>query len=390
MSIVENPAKTKSATYTQFEQENVTTKIRFPNRDGRDFHKAVTARVNQYFKDKGISTHANFQMKLKTFVLLSAYFGLYFAILSGQFSIWAMWLMAVGLGVATAGIGFSVAHDAIHGSYFKNKNLNYLLGFSMNLIGGNRYVWSITHNVVHHTYTNIHDHDEDLEVASFIRLSPHAPLKPIHRFQHILAFLAYGLASIFWVFLKDYKKLAQKNIGPYSGKNHPTHEIVLLILTKLVYYTYLIVIPLIVMDIAWWQFVIGFLTVHLTAGIILGVVFQLAHTVENTDQPLSDEEGKMADSWAVHQMKTTGNFAMNNAFINWYVGGLNFQVEHHLFPNICSIHYTAISPIVKKTAEEFGVPYNYYETFGEAVASHYRQLKRLGRPESVPGNLKMA
>lgn len=381
--------KQPTTQYTTIKQENVSTKIRFPNRDGRDFHKAVTTRVNQYFKDNGISTYANWQMKLKTVILLGSYFGFYFAILSGQFSIWAMWLMAVGLGVATAGIGFSVAHDAIHGSYFKNKNLNYLLGLSMNLMGGNRYVWSITHNVVHHTYTNIHDHDEDLEVASFIRLSPHAPHRPIHRFQHILAFFAYGLASIFWVFLKDYKKMAQKNIGPYDGKKHPTKEIVMLIATKLVYYAYIIVIPLLVMDIAWWQFVIGFVTVHLTAGIILGIVFQMAHTVENTEQPLSDTEGRMEDSWAVHQMKTTANFAMNNSVINWFVGGLNFQVEHHLFPNICSIHYTAISPIVKETAEEYGVPYNYYETFGGAIASHYRQLKRWGKADSV-GAMRMA
>ncbi len=382
MAQVITPSAPANTAYTKFNQKNVNTKIRFPNRAGQDFHKAVTARVNQYFKDNGISTYANWQMKLKTFVLLVSYVGLYLAIVSGQFSIWAMWLMAVGLGVATAGIGFSVAHDAIHGAYFKSKKLNYLLGLTMNLIGGNRYVWSITHNVVHHTYTNIQDHDEDLEVASFIRLSPHAPWRPVHRFQHLLAFPVYGLASFFWVFVKDYKKLAQKNIGPYDGKKHPTSEIVMLIATKLFYYTYLIIVPLLLLDITWWQFLIGFLTVHLTAGIILGVVFQMAHTVENTEQPLSDAEGKMEDSWAVHQMKTTGNFAMKNPIINWYVGGLNFQVEHHLFPNICSVHYTAISPIVKQTAEEFGVPYNYYETFGEAIASHYRQLKKLGKPDS--------
>ncbi len=373
------PKPTPTEKFTKFKQENVETKIRFPNRDGRDFHKAVTSRVNQYFKDNGISTYANWQMVLKTIVLLSAYFGFYFAILLGEFNIWTMWLMTFGLGVAMAGIGFSVAHDAIHGAYFKNKNLNYILGFTMNLIGGNRYVWSITHNVVHHTYTNIHNHDEDLQVAPFIRMSKHDPHRPIHRVQHILAFMAYSLATIFWVFLKDYKKLSQENIGPYQGKRHPKKEIALLIVTKLVYYAYAIVIPFIVLDVAWWQFIIGFLTMHLTAGVILGVIFSLAHVVENTEHPLADEEGRMPDSWAVHQMKTTGNFAMNNPVVNWFVGGLNFQVEHHLFPNICSIHYKNISPIVQSTAHEFGVPYNYYETLGDAISSHYRQLKALGR-----------
>lgn len=390
MATITQEAPASEKKYTKFNQKNVVTQIRFPNREGRDFHKAVTSRVNNYFKENGISPLANWQMKLKSVILLGSYFGFYFAIISGAFNIWVMWAMAVGLGIATAGIGFSVAHDAIHNAYFKSKKLNYLLGLTMNLIGGNRYVWSITHNVVHHTYTNIQDQDEDLEVAPFIRLSEHAPYRPIHRLQHIFAFAAYSMATIFWVFFKDYKKLSQKNIGPYQGKKHPKSEIAVLIVSKLIYYAYTIVIPLLVLDITWWQFIIGFLTVHLTAGIILGVVFQLAHVVENTEFPLSDEKGSMPDGWAVHQMKTTGNFAMDNSIVNWYVGGLNFQVEHHLFPMICSIHYKDISKIVQETAHEFGVPYNYNKTFRGAVASHYRQLKAMGKPNATSPSVKMA
>lgn len=390
MATITQEAPTAEKKYTEFKQENVVTQIRFPNREGRDFHKAVTSRVNNYFKEKGISPLANWKMMLKTAILLGAYFGLYFAILLGGFNIWVMWGLAVVLGITTAGIGFSVAHDAIHNAYFKSKKLNYLLGLTMNLIGGNRYVWSITHNVVHHTYTNIHDHDEDLEVAPFIRLSEHAPYRPIHRLQHIFAFAAYSMATIFWVFLKDYKKLSQKNIGPYQGKNHPKSEIAMLILTKLAYYAYVIVIPLLILDIAWWQFIIGFLTVHLTAGVILGVVFQLAHVVEDIEYPMNDEKGSMPDGWAVHQMKTTGNFAMDNAIVNWYVGGLNFQIEHHLFPNVCSIHYKNISKIVQEAAHEFNVPYHYNKTFRGAVASHYRQLKTLGKPNATEQTMKMA
>src|SRR5690606_12720504 len=135
-----------------------------------------------------------------------------------------------------------------------------------------------------------------------------------------------------------------------------------------------IAIPLLLLNITIAQFLIGFFTAHLTAGIILGVVFSLAHVVENTEHPMGDENGKMPDSWAIHQMKTTNNFAMNNSMVTWYVGGLNFQVEHHLFPNVCSIHYKNISPIVKSTAEEFNVPYLYHETLTAAIASHYRQL----------------
>lgn len=143
----------------------------------------------------------------------------------------------------------------------------------------------------------------------------------------------------------------------------------MLILFKLIYYTYTIIIPLLVMDITWWQFIIGFLTVHMVAGFILGIVFQLAHTVEGTEHIKDDGEGTMEDSWAVHQMRTTSNFAMGNRFINWYVGGLNFQVEHHLFPRVCSVHYPAISKILKSTAEQFDVPYHYHENL-EALFDH--------------------
>jgi linoleoyl-CoA desaturase len=313
-------------------------------------------------------------MKWKTAILLLAYFSCYLLILSGWFPLVISWTLCVGMGIAMAGIGFSIAHDAIHGAYSANKNVNYLLGLSMNLIGGNRYAWNITHNIVHHTYTNIYKHDEDLQLAPFIRLTKHAP-----RIQHITAFIAYGLATFFWVFIKDYKKLSQPNIGSYDNSRKPVKEMALLFITKILYYIYTIAIPLWILDIAWWQFVIGFFTVHLTAGIILGVVFSLAHVVEDTQHVVANETGKVEDSWAVHQFKTTSNFAMNNPFVSWYVGGLNFQVEHHLFPNICSVHYKKISPIVQATAVEFDVPYYYHKTLGGAIASHYRQLKALGK-----------
>jgi len=356
----------------------IVTKVRFQNPQSGAFHETLKQRVNQYFEEKKLSVHANRAMIVKTIVLLGAYFFCYGAIISGYFTLPVMWLYAIGMGIAMAGIGFSIAHDAIHGAYSENKKVNYLLGLTMNLIGGNRYTWNITHNIVHHTYTNIHEHDEDLKLAPFIRLSQHEPHRPIHRFQHYLTFVAYSLATIFWVFLKDYKKLSQKNIGPYQNRKHPKQEMIMLVLTKVAYYAYTIAVPLLVLDITIWQFLIGFFTMHLTAGIILGVIFSLAHVVENTEHPAGDENNKMPDSWAVHQMKTTNNFAMDNSIVNWYVGGLNFQVEHHLFPNICSIHYKNLSPIVQQTAQEFNVPYNYHNTLSDAIASHYRQLKYLG------------
>lgn len=358
-------------------------KVTFNNRISREFGKTVKDRVNQYFIDNNLSEHANRQMVFKTIVLLTLYFGSYALIMLGNFSTATMWFLTFLMGVGMAGIGFSVSHDALHGAYSSNKHVNRALGFTFDLLGANGYIWKITHNIVHHTYTNIHGHDEDLEVAAFIRLSPHSEFKFVHRFQHILAFFAYSFASIFWVFVKDYIHFLKPNIGPYNNKKHPLSEWILLFVTKAIYYTYTLILPIMLLDISWVYVVIGFVTLHLTAGLILGIIFQLAHVVEETDHPLPDDDNMIDENWMIHEMVTTNNFARKNKALCWFVGGLNFQIEHHLFPRVCSIHYPAISHIVEKTAHEFNIPYNQHDTFFEAVASHYRTLKKFGNPGYV-------
>jgi linoleoyl-CoA desaturase len=356
-------------------------KVTFNNRSGREFSTTVKRRVDQYFEVNQISRHANFQMVVKTILLLTLFLGTYGLILSGYLSLGAMWFLTFVMGVAAAGIGFSISHDALHGAYSSNKHVNRVLGFTFDMLGANGYIWKITHNIIHHTYTNIPGHDEDLEVAGFIRLSPHSEYKAIHRVQHILAFFAYSLAMVFWVFVKDYKNFLKKNIGPYDTKKHPVSEWVILFTAKALFYTYILVLPMLLLDITWVQLLIGFLTLQLTTGLIVGIIFQLAHVVEETDHPQPNEENMIEEHWMIHEMMTTNNFARDNKVLCWYVGGLNFQIEHHLFPKVCSIHYPAISPIVEQTAREFNIPYNHHDTFLQAVESHYRTLKKFGDPE---------
>ena len=351
-------------------------KVTFNNKRARGFSQSVKERVNAYFDDNGISRHANAQMIVKTIALVSLYVVAYLAVMLGNLPLGVMWLLCVVMGIGMAGIGFSVSHDALHGAYSSNDKVNTALGLTFDLLGANGYIWKITHNVVHHTYTNIHQHDEDLEVAEFIRLSPHSEYKPIHRLQHFLAFPAYSFATVFWAFIKDYKYFFKAHLGPYENKSHPAKEWIILIVTKILYYTYTIALPLMLLDITFIQWLIGFMTLHMVAGIILGVIFQLAHVVEQTDHPLPDENAHIDNHWLIHEMETTANFARENKLLCWYVGGLNFQIEHHLFPKVCSIHYPAISHIVEATAKEYGVPYHMNDTFLGAVASHYRVLKK--------------
>jgi linoleoyl-CoA desaturase len=359
----------------------MSAKLRFVDTKKSLFFATVKQRVDAYFKENNISKNANSLMYVKTAFYLGGMFLFYGLIISNQFAALPMLFFAIGLGTFTAFIGFNICHDAVHGSYSSNAKINKVLGYLFNLIGANDYVWSLTHNVVHHTYTNIPGHDEDIEVApGLLRLSPEERITKIQRFQHYYAFLLYGFASLSWVFKKDYVKFFQKSVGGIESK-HPKKEVYKLFIFKALYYFIFIALPLMVLDISWWQFIIGFVCMHMAEGMVLGVVFQLAHVVEGTDFPYTNEEGNIEEAWAIHQMRTTANFARKSFLASWFCGGLNMQVEHHLFPKICHVHYPQISEIVKSTAEEFNVPYIENETFLGALKSHYKMLKKFGIDE---------
>lgn len=357
------------------------TQVTFAAKDSARFADEMKRRVAEYFEQRNLSQHANFAMVFKTVLILAVTAGGIALIFTGWFTPWQMLGLCVVTGLGMAGIGFCIAHDALHGGYSASPRVNKILGLCFDLIGANGYMWQLTHNGIHHTYTNIHGIDEDLTVSPLLRLTPEAEHKFIHRFQHLYFVIAYSFSTLYWIFAKDYKYFLQKDLGPYKNKKHPKSEIASMLFMKLFYYGWAIALPLAVLPVTWWQFAIGFCTMHLTAGVVLGVVFQLAHVVEGPDHPMPDGEGMMESAWFIHQMQTTANFATHNPFVNWYVGGLNFQIEHHLFPKICSVHYPAISPIVKEVAEKHGVPYHVNRTFFGAVASHYRMLKHLGKGE---------
>lgn len=354
----------------------MTPKLKFNNAAKTQFLATTRQRVDQYFLESDQSRNANTGMWIKTAIFLTVFFGMYALIISNAFSAWVMLPMAIVLGVCSAFVGFNVCHDAIHGSFSSNKLVNKILSAIFNLLGASPYVWSITHNIVHHTYTNIPGHDEDIDVApGLIRLSPEEPANRIQRYQHWYAFPLYGLASISWAFRKDYKKFFQPKVGQTATK-HPKKEYFNLFFYKAVYYFLFIVLPLMVLSITWWQFIIGFLALQIAQGFTMGLVFQLAHVVEGTDFPMPNTSGNIEEAWAEHQMRTTANFATSCPVAAFFLGGLNRQIEHHLFPKICHIHYGKISKIVKQTALEFNIPYIENPTFITALKSHYRILKK--------------
>jgi len=356
--------------------------LKFVNKYNSQFSVVLKQRVDNYFKENRISKNANGYMVFKTVFFLVLFVALYLLILFEVFSGGVLIILAMLLGMTMAFIGFNICHDALHGSYSSNKTVNKTLGFLFNIIGANAYMWNITHNKVHHSYTNIVHHDEDIEIApGLVRVCPSDKWNKIHRYQHIYAFFLYTLTTLAWFFKKDYKKFFQKNIGDSHTNKHPRIEYFNLFFYKFIYYGIFIIIPLVFMEASWQQFLVGFLAMNFAEGVVLGLVFQLAHVVEDTNIVEVSDENNIADSWAVHQMKTTANFATKSKLAFFLCGGLNFQIEHHLFPKICHIHYNNLSPIVAATATEFGLPYHNNSTFFVALQSHYNLLKKLGQHE---------
>jgi linoleoyl-CoA desaturase len=364
----------------------MSQKIKFRNVQDANFTTTLNHRIQDYFQQNHISDKGNGLMAAKVIFFLAGFAGSYLLIyLSGDnvLASFGSWLM---LGLFTAFVGFNISHDSVHGALSSNKMLNRVLGYTFNLAGTNKYMWKIMHNVIHHTYTNIPGHDEDLEPVSFIRLSTENKLQKIHKYQHWYAYLFYCLTSISWVFKKDFVAFFRKQIGNYENKHHPMKEYIILFLSKAVYFAIFLVLPLVFIDLPWYVTITGFVLMHFIQGITLAVVFQLAHVVEGATFPMPDEKGDIMNNWTIHQLNTTANFAMKSPLAFWFFGGLNFQVEHHLFPHICHVHYPKLSPIVKQTAREFGISYHENPTMWGAIKSHTRMLKLLGRFDVLPVN----
>ncbi len=282
-------------------------------------------------------------------------------------------------GLGMAGIGMGIMHDAIHGSYSKSKPINKVMGYTLNLIGANNKVWRIQHNVLHHTFTNIEEADDDINAPFFLRFSPNAKRYWLHRFQFIYVWFFYALSTFFWVTSKDFVRFNRfRKLGLTPENENFTIEILKIALWKLLYFTYALILPIIVVPLApWWVF-LAFLAMHMVTGFLISIVFQVAHVMPDTAYPVPDDQGIIEGDWYKHQLATTCNFSPKNRLLSWWIGGLNYQVEHHLLPNVCHVHYRKLSKIVKATAEEFEMPYHVKPTFGAALLDHTRMLRRLG------------
>ncbi|MEO8474154.1 MAG: acyl-CoA desaturase [Chryseolinea sp.] len=355
--------------------------ITFP-RTRLDFSSTLNKRVAEYFKVAGVSRHGNAEMVLKTVFMLSLYILPYLVIISGLVTSPIILLsMAVLMSFGLCGIGLAVMHDANHGAYSGTEWVNKLLGYSLNLIGATSFNWKIQHNVLHHTFTNVHEEDEDIISRGVFRLTPYNDWKSFHRFQHIYAWFLYGLMTMSWMVVKDFLRIVKyhRNGLAKKQKANMVTEWIILLITKSFYLTYMFILPVMLTDLAWWQILIGIAVMHYIAGFILAIIFQPAHIISGAEFPLPDKNNMLENNWNIHQLVTTTNFGDRSKLFSWCIGGLNFQIEHHLFPNVCHVHYHKIAGIVKETALEYDLPYKDSLSFFAALKGHAQLLKSLGR-----------
>lgn len=351
-------------------------KVVFSNRNSI-FYSELKRSVDEYFSGKGLKKTGNWKLYSKAIILIGFAISSYVFLLSAEYSPIVGIVLSSALGLSLASIGFNVMHDACHGSYSSKKWVNNTLGLTLNALGGNSFIWKFKHNIIHHTYTNVDGIDDDIAKSPLMRQCRSQKWVPAHRFQHIYVVLVYAISSFAWVFIMDFNKYFRRKVYQTDLQKMSNSDHLVFWLSKVLYMLFYIAIP--VYFVGWQAWAIGFACMHVVMGLTLALVFQLAHVVEHAEfEKAEGDSMTIENEWAIHQVKTTANFAPKDSIISWFVGGLNYQVEHHLFPRVSHVHYPDISPIVKDTCSRFNVPYNEYMTMSAAVASHFRMMKSLG------------
>jgi linoleoyl-CoA desaturase len=360
--------------------------VRFASRGKHSFIEILTIKVKAYFTTHRISPYANAGMWLKTIIMLLLYFVPYLLIVTGMGATnrWVFMGLWFVMSWGMSGIGTAVMHDANHGAYSPKRKVNQFISHILEVIGGYTVTWKIQHNMLHHIYTNIAGLDEDIDSMILLRLSPRQKRYRFHRYQYLYAWFLYMMLTLFWMTIKDYLQVIRYKQHDLLIKQKVSLKQALLQITvfKLGYYAYILALPILFSGQPWYWVLAGFLLMHFWAGLFLSCVFQPSHVMEESAFSLPvniDGIRYMEDSWAVHELANTTDFAPGNRFLSWFIGGLNYQIEHHLFTGVCHVHYKRIAPIVRATASEFGLPYHVQPTFLRALLAHARMLKILGK-----------
>lgn len=345
------------------------------------FQQTLRGRVAEHFERSGGRPRDCTEMYVKSAILLGGCVILYVTLVFFAGALWVAAPLAILLGLSLAAVAFNVQHDGGHGAYSDSPRINKLASLTLDLLGGSSYVWARKHNAIHHSYTNVTGHDDDINIGLLGRLSPHQRRRWFHCFQQFYLWVAYGFLPIKWHLFDDFRDVLRGRIGGHRFPRPRGRALLVFAGGKTCFFALAFGLPSLVHS--FWIVVAFYLIASFAQGVTMSVVFQIAHCVEEASFPMPQPgSGRIASGWAAHQVETTVDFARSNRWVSWLVGGLNFQIEHHLFPQICHVHYPALAPIVESTCREFGLPYRSHRSILGGVISHFRWLRRMGTAES--------
>lgn len=351
-------------------------KLKYNNsNDSKEFMTSLKSKIMLHIEENRKTQYANFQMWVKVFWILALWAGTYGLIISNLIhGIW-LFVLAIVHALTHLLIAFNISHDANHDALSKRPIINKLFSYSLDLIGVSSYFWRIAHNQQHHTYINVLHWDDNVNGYGIMRFSPDDAHRKIHRFQHIYASVLYGLVTLNYVTLKDFK-LVFKSIK--YNKAITIRAIVELFISKIFYFSYIFVIPMYLLKLPFVNVLATFVAGHFVVGLLLSYIFQCGHLTEDAHYPHIEDE-HIQDAWAIHVVKSTCDYASDNKVLTYLSGAINIHIAHHLFPTICHIHYKSLIPIIKETAQEHNLKYREHFGVVNAIASHLSMLKELGK-----------
>lgn len=348
------------------------------------FFDEVRENVDRYFSSQNLCKFANGKMFVKSAMTLIIYLSSYFFLLFGNYNLVTFFILEILLGLGMASIFLNIAHDASHNTFFKNKKLNRLLLNSLALIGLNPYIFDLLHNRIHHAFTSIEGtgYDIPLEEYSILRLSKNQEIKAIHKYQVYYAPLIYCIVILYYIFMLDFMVFKRKKLGNSEGINHTLHRFIALCLNKILYIFFLIALPLILIDLPISTILLGILVSHITASIMFAIVGVLNHQIFESVFPEPNENGLIDKHKKEHELEVTIDFSPYNKIVNMLFGGFNTHVAHHLFPNICHIHYVEITKMIETISVKHGLTYKKNSLYN-SIISHFKYLKALSSAKNV-------
>ena len=350
-------------------------KLSFDN--GGEFIRDTRREVEAYLACRRTRVRGRLNLYAKSFVAFGLMLASWAVLMFGSHELWTGLLAFAGLILGTTLTAFCVMHDANHGAYFRTRRFNHLLGWTADsLLGLSSYAWRVKHNVAHHTYTNVEGYDADITQTPMARFMPVQPSRPWYRLQHFYIWPLYSLMALRWQTLGDVAALRRGRIGQSAIRMPRSWDLVGLLAGKIVFVCWAIVVPLLFYP--WWAVLAGYLVFSMVMSLIMAVTFQLAHCVEEAEFAAPADIVAEQRVWAVHEVETTVDFCPRNRVLTWILGGLNFQIEHHLFPRVPHTHYPRIAEIVRRNCARHGVRYSCQPTLRAALRSHHRHLLALG------------